>query len=140
METAPLKSFSTWARTALIREVTARLAAVLAPASPERVEQPKAVAALDNAVSEEGGGEEGRTALADKVAYTWFNRIIALRFMDANGYTGLGVVSPAAEPAGPPEARSGAKRGQIDTNVVKGMNPATIKGLLNGTRQPRPGV
>ena len=26
METAPLKSFATWARTALIREVTARVA------------------------------------------------------------------------------------------------------------------
>ena len=32
METAPLKSFATWARTALIREVTARIAVVLAPA------------------------------------------------------------------------------------------------------------
>ena len=49
METAPLKSFATWARTALIREVTARIAVVLAPASPERVEQPKAVAALEQA-------------------------------------------------------------------------------------------
>ncbi|MEI2672306.1 MAG: hypothetical protein V9G13_14610 [Marmoricola sp.] len=43
-----------------------------------------------------GGGDEGRAAVADKVAYTWFNRIIALRFMDANGYTGIGVVSPPA--------------------------------------------
>ncbi len=41
-------------------------------------------------------GETGHAAVADKVAYTWFNRIIALRFLDANGYTGLGVVSPQA--------------------------------------------
>jgi hypothetical protein len=34
METAPLKSFATWARTALIGEVTARITAVLAPGSP----------------------------------------------------------------------------------------------------------
>src|SRR5690348_5855033 len=94
METAPLKSFATWARPALIREVTARIAVVLAPASPERIEQPKAVDSLQKAVDAAGGGEKGRAAVADRVAYTWFNRIIALRFMDVNGYTGVGVVSP----------------------------------------------
>src|SRR5262249_32616363 len=94
METALLKSFATWARTSLIREVTAQIAVVLAPASPERVEQPKAVEALEKVVGAAGGGDMGKAAVADKVAYTWFNRIIALRFMDANGYTGTGVVSP----------------------------------------------
>jgi hypothetical protein len=69
---------------------------VLAPASPERVEQANAVAVLEKAVAADGGGEKGRAAVADKVAYTWFNRIIALRFMDANGFTGIGVVSQAA--------------------------------------------
>jgi hypothetical protein len=28
----------------------------------------------------------GREALVDKVAYTWFNRFVALRYMDARGY------------------------------------------------------
>src|ERR1700722_19568891 len=94
METAQLKSFATWARTALIREETARVAVVLAPASPERVEQPKAVDALEEAGSTGGPGETGRAPVADRVAYMWFNLIIALRFRDANGYTGIGVVSP----------------------------------------------
>ena len=40
METGPLKSFATWARSSLITEVAARLAAVLAQGSPERVERP----------------------------------------------------------------------------------------------------
>ena len=119
METAPLKSFATWARTALIREVTARIAAVLAPGSSERVEQASAVAALEKAVAAAGGGDKGRAAVADKVAYTWFNRIIALRFMDANGYTGIGVVSPqAGVEVGQPEILAEAKRGVIDTEVV----------------------
>ena len=96
METAPLRSFAAWARTALIREVTGRVAAVLALGSPERVEQPRAVAALEKAVAAAGGGDVGRAAVAERAAYTWFNRIIALRFMDANGYTGIGVVSPQA--------------------------------------------
>ena len=120
METAPLKSFATSARTELIREVTARITAVLAQGSPERVEQPKAVAALEKAIAAAGGGDKGKAHVADKVAYTWFNRIIALRFMDANGYTGIGVVSPATDQVGQPEVLAAAKRGQVDKEVVKG--------------------
>ncbi len=140
MDTAPLKSFATSARTELIREVGARITAVLAQGSPERVEQPRAVTALERAIAAGGGGDKGKAHVADKVAYTWFNRIIALRFMDANGYTGIGVVSPAADQVGQPEVLAAAKRGQVDSDVVKGENAAIIPGLLNGTRQPRPGV
>ncbi|MFF4937305.1 BREX-1 system adenine-specific DNA-methyltransferase PglX [Micromonospora sp. NPDC000729] len=136
METAPLKSFATWARTALIREVTARIAVVLAPASPERVEQPKVVEALEKAVSAAGGGDKGKAAVADRVAYTWFNRIIALRFMDANRYTGTGVVSSqAGVDSGQPEILAEAKRGNIDATVVGTKTRETVMGLLNGTRR-----
>lgn len=140
MDTAILKSFATSSRTELIREVAARITAVLAQGSPERVEQPRAVSELERAISAGGGGDKGKAHVADKVAYTWFNRIIALRFMDANGYTGVGVVSPAADQVGQPEILAAAKRGQIDDEVVKGPNAATVTGLLNGTRQPRPGI
>ncbi|OKH79003.1 restriction endonuclease [Mycobacterium sp. ST-F2] len=141
METAALKAFATSARTELIREVTARITAVLAQGSPERVESPTAVASLEKAVAAGGGGDKGKSHVADKVAYTWFNRIIALRFMDANGYTGIGVVSPAADQVGQPEALAAAKRGQIDREVVSNdRTVAAIAGLLNGTRHPRPGV
>lgn len=140
MDTASLKSFATSARTELIREVGARITAVLAQGSPERVEQPGAVTALERAISAGGGGDKGKAHVTDKVAYTWFNRIIALRFMDANGYTGIGIVSPAADQVGQPEVLAAAKRGQVDGDVVKGANAATVTGLLNGTRQPRPGV
>ncbi|WP_032406942.1 BREX-1 system adenine-specific DNA-methyltransferase PglX [Rhodococcoides fascians] len=136
METAPLKSFATWARTALIREVTARIAVVLAPASPERVEQPTIVSALEKSVNAAGGGDKGRSAVADRVAYTWFNRIIALRFMDANGYTGIGVVSPQmGVDVGQPEILAEAKRGNIDPEVVGQKARETVTALLNGTRR-----
>ena len=140
MDTTLLKSFATSSRTELIREVAARITAVLAQGSPERVEQPSAVEDLERAISTGGGGEKGKEHVADKVAYTWFNRIIALRFMDANGYTGIGVVSPPADQVGQPEILAAAKRGQIDSDVVKRTNAITVAGLLNGTRQPRPGV
>ncbi|MFJ5829965.1 BREX-1 system adenine-specific DNA-methyltransferase PglX [Streptomyces sp. NPDC093089] len=137
METAPLKSFAAWARAALIREVAARISVVLAPASPEQVEQRTAVAALEKAVNAAGGGGTGRAAVADKVAYTWFNRIIALRFMDANGYTGIGVVSPErGREGGQPEILAEAKRGNIDSTVVTNMRTAeTVTNLLNSTRR-----
>ena len=135
METAPLKSFATWARTALISEVTARISAVLAPGSSDRVEQARAIAALEKAVTVAGGGDKGRAAVADKVAYVWFNRIVALRFMDANGYTGIGVVSPqAGVEFGQPETLADAKRGVIDTEVVSQTTGTTVAGLLDGTR------
>jgi Eco57I restriction-modification methylase len=137
METAPLKPFATWARTALIREVAARIAVVLAPASPERVEQPGAVAAVEKAIRAAGGGDAGRAAVADKVAYTWFNRIIALRFMDANGYTGIGVVSPErGREGGQPEVLAEAKRGNIDSAVIANQRTVdTVTSLLNGIRR-----
>lgn len=136
METAPLKSFATWARNALIREVTARIAVVLAPASSARVEQPKSVEALEKAVSAAGGGDKGKEAVADRVAYTWFNRIIALRFMDANGYTGLGVVSPqAGVVSGQPEILAEAKRDNIDAAVAGGKTREAVTALLNGSRR-----
>ena len=136
METAPLKSFATWARTALIGEVNARIAVVLAPASNERVELPRLVDALEKAVNAAGGGDKGRAAVADRVAYTWFNRIVALRFMDANGYTGVGVVSPqAGVEVGQPEVLAEAKRGNLDTEVVGERTCETVAALLNGTRR-----
>jgi hypothetical protein len=136
MNTAPLKSFATWARNALIREVSARIAVVLSPASPQRVEQPKAVSALDEAIAAAGGGDKGRGVVADRVAYTWFNRIIALRFMDANGYTGIGVVSPqAGVDVGQPEILAEAKRANIDPEVVSQQVRNTVTGLLEGSHR-----
>jgi len=136
METAPLKAFGIWARTALIREVTARIAVVLAPVSIERLEQPNAVDALEKAVSLAGRSNKSNEVVADRVAYTWFNRIIALRFMDANGYTDTGVVSPqAGVEGGQPGILAEAKRGNIDAAVVGAKTRETVTALLNGTRR-----
>lgn len=137
METAPLKSFATWARATLIGEITARIAVVLAPGSSARVERSNVVTALEKAVASAGSGELGRAAVADKVAYIWFNRIIALRFMDANGYTGIGVVSPErGRDNGQPEILAEAKRGNIDSTIISNQQTVeTVTGLLDGTRR-----
>ena len=135
IETGSLKVFATWARTALIRDVGGRIAGVLAPGSVERVEEPRAVAALEKAVAAAGGGDRGRAGVVDRVAYVWFNRIVALRFMDANGFTGVAVVSPqVGVDVGQPEVLADAKRGVIDTEVVSQETRDTVTGLLAGTR------
>lgn len=136
MRTSPLKSFGMWARRELITQVSARMTAVLAPASPDRVENHRAVAMLERDIEAAGGGAKGKDAVVGKVAYTWFNRIIALRFMDANGYTGVGVVSPAnGHQTGQPEILADAKRGSIDPAVVSNKRTRdVIAGLLDGTR------
>ncbi len=130
MDTGLLKGFAAGARVDLIKEVGARLDVVLASGSVARAEAPGSVAALERAV-----GRDGREAVVDRVAYTWFNRIIALRFMDANGYTGVGVVSP--EPgklSGQPQVLSDAKGGDFDADVVSAKTQATVTALLNDTR------
>lgn len=130
MDTGLLRGFAAGARVDLMKEVGARLDLVLAAGSVARAEAPGAVAALERAV-----GKDGREAVVDRVAYTWFNRIIALRFMDTNGYTGVGVVSPEpGKTTGQPQVLSDAKGGDFDDDVVSAKTQATVTALLNGTR------
>ncbi|MCI1218825.1 BREX-1 system adenine-specific DNA-methyltransferase PglX, partial [Bifidobacterium crudilactis] len=135
METAPLKRFATWARNELINQVSARIVAILAPASFERTEYHRAVQALESDIKKAGDGAEGKDAIADKVAYTWFNRIIALRFLDANGYVKAGIVSPMADQSiGQPEILANAKRGVFDPDVISTKTISAVSGLLDGTK------
>lgn len=132
MDTKPLERFATWARQELLTAVEAQATAVLKPDSIARSERNRVVRALETEIN-----RHGREHVIDKVAYTWFNRIIALRFMDARGYTDRGVVSPAqGQPHGQPEILADAKRGNIDTDVITSSRTAdAIIGLLDGTRR-----
>jgi hypothetical protein len=130
METAPLKAFATKARTELINAVGSRIAVVLAENSLARLESARAVHALQEAIA-----RDNLEHVTDRVAYTWFNRIIALRFMDANGYTSSGVVSPAAgQSTGQPEVLAEAKAGVFDDEIVPKKTQDTITALFNGNR------
>lgn len=132
MDTKPLERFATSARRQLINAVDAQATAVLAAGSVARSERAEVVKKLEAEI-----GRNGRQHVIDKVAYTWFNRIIALRFMDARGYTDAGVVSPAQGQAhGQPEILADAKRGNLDVAVVMNTRTAdAIIGLLDGTRR-----
>ncbi|MFD6894116.1 BREX-1 system adenine-specific DNA-methyltransferase PglX [Rhodococcus sp. NPDC060086] len=132
MNTKPLESFAKAARRELIVAVEARVSAVLAAGSVARSERAKTVRLLESEIA-----NHGREHVIDRVAYTWFNRLVALRFMDARGYTDAGVVSLASGQAyGQPEILADAKRGDIDTEVVtNAFAKDAIIGLLDGSRR-----
>jgi hypothetical protein len=126
MDTSKLKKFASFARTSLIEQVGTRLKTVLAEQSLARRESAAAVAELEKKIK-----ELGEERVIEMVAYTWFNRFCALRFMDVNQYTTIGTVSPA-EGFTQPEILTEAKQGVIDEELK--VDRAKIIGLLDGTR------
>ncbi|MEQ3345106.1 BREX-1 system adenine-specific DNA-methyltransferase PglX [Collinsella sp. CLA-SR-H006] len=94
MNDSALKSFCTWARTELIKGVEAQMVRygitepAPAPAGSETVNSlplsPAEVEQRDELLRMQA--EVGHEALRDRAAYTWFNRIVAIRFMDARGW------------------------------------------------------
>lgn len=127
MDTSKLKKFAQAARQELLEQVGSKLAFVLKPESPARREYPAVVNELEKAMS-----AHGKEALIDQVAYTWFNRFCALRFMDVNGYNRVGVVSPS-EGQVQPEILAEAKSGVIDDDQINAQTTEKIRGLLNGS-------
>ncbi len=121
MDTSALKKFAQAARTQLIDQVTSKLVAVLDPASAARREHPEAMKALDGAIANQGTDQ-----VIEQVAYTWFNRFTALRFMDANGYTLPRAVSPA-DGATRPELLAEAMAGNLPDKA-----PPAVAALLDG--------
>lgn len=94
MNDTAIKNFCTWARNALIEQVETRMrrfsvveANVLPedatsvdgmPLSPDEQRQRSELLELQR--------EVGHAALAERAAYTWFNRLVAIRFMELHDY------------------------------------------------------
>lgn len=126
MDTSKLKKFAQYARRTLLDQVRGKLDVVLAPQSAARRERAQVVAELEKLIS-----SSGREHVQERVAYIWFNRFCALRFMDVNRYTRIGVVSPA-EGQFQPEILAEAKMGHIDEEMVPSQIRQKILDLLAG--------
>ncbi|QFY90724.1 BREX-1 system adenine-specific DNA-methyltransferase PglX [Magnetovirga frankeli] len=131
METLKLKRFAQYARRSLMEQVSAKLKHVLAENSAARRERAEAIKKLEEAIK--GHGKE---QVIERVAYIWFNRFCALRFMDVNRYTRIGVVSPA-EGQFQPEILAEAKMGHIDEEMVHDKVRQQIFALLDGKAPSR---
>lgn len=124
MDTSKLKRFAQFARRTLGEQVSAKLVLVLSEGSAARRESAAAVKKLEEAIK-----DHSQAWVTERVAYIWFNRFCALRFMDVNRYTRIGVVSPA-EGQFQPEILLEAKMGHIDEEMVPAKTRQLVADLL----------
>jgi len=133
MDTNRLKSFAQRTRTELMGQVARRLETALGPDSAERREAPAAMRALEGRIT-----LIGRAMVIEQVAYIWFNRFTALRYMDVNGYLTPMVVSPAPDRTRPElleQAAAGALPDHLSAPVA-----TRVRDLLEGrvpSREPQ---
>lgn len=109
MNTSQLKRFAQKARRKLLEQVGAKLNFVLTTDSAELREKTEQLKQLRQELS-----STTKEQLIEKVAYTWFNRLMALRFMDINDYQPLGIrIITPKDGYTIPELLDEAKRGNI---------------------------
>ena len=126
MDTTALKNFAQAARRQLLAQVGARMEQVLTTDTAALREKQAIINQLKVEVK-----QKGKQAIIEEVAYTWFNRLCALRYMDVNHYTQVGIVSPSAGFT-QPEILQHAKQGlfepgwQLDRKRVAGLLDRSI--------------
>ena len=139
MDTNALKTFAVAARQQLLAEITVSLNGALSGQTAELPDsdwRKQPLKALEAAVA-----SDGKSAVIERLAYVWFNRLIAFRFLDVRGFTPAGVVSPIqGQPQGQPEILTNAKQGYFDPEVFSGVARQGIQkrvaGLLDGSISP----
>ncbi len=126
MNTGLLKRFAQAARRQLCEQVATKLEKILSTDSAELREKVKALEDLKKQIA-----ATSKSAVVDQVAYTWFNRFCALRFMDVNGYNRIGTVSPDAGNTQPAILLE-AKQGVIDDSLSSFLDKQKVFALLSG--------
>lgn len=109
--TAALKTFAQETRKKLISLISTKMDFILTQDTAELRGFESQIAKLKSAIA-----SKGKELVVEEVAYTWFNRVMALRYMDANGYTDLKVVTPGMGQMRP-EILQEAMAGNIDEDL-----------------------
>ena len=109
--TAALKTFAQETRKKLISLISTKMDFILTQDTAELRGFESQIAKLKSAIA-----SKGKDLVVEEVAYTWFNRVMALRYMDANGYTDLKVVTPGMGQMRP-EILQEAMAGNIDEDL-----------------------
>jgi len=126
MNHSTLKKFAAKARVDLIEQVGARLKYVLSADSVELREREAQVKQLKEALR-----HESEEALVERVAYTWFNRLAALRFMDAEGRHPFGCRVVTATPGNTqPEILQQVRSGAVPEGLK--LDAQRMNDLLDG--------
>lgn len=124
MNTNQLKKFAKEARIKLITQIEVKLDFVLTQDTAELRGKSNELGQLRSKLS-----ELGREQLIETVAYTWFNRMMALRFMDANGYNTPKVVTPLPGMSNP-EILQNALAGNIEEELK--LDRQRLNDLIDG--------
>ena len=134
MNTASLKTFAPAVRRQLMEAVTRKLDFALTAQTPDYLTTfAPQVAALRKLA------QSDRSGLIDRVASTWFNRLAALRFMDARGWHPFRarVLTPASAAETQPELLKLTRTGALPEELKSHTNPTRLNDLLDG-RIPSP--
>ncbi|MCI0392590.1 MAG: BREX-1 system adenine-specific DNA-methyltransferase PglX, partial [Acidobacteria bacterium] len=129
MNTSALKTFAPAVRRQLMEAVTRKLDFVLAAQTPDYLTTYKPqVEALRKLAAED------RRGLIERVAYTWFNRLAALRYLDAKGWHPfLARVLTAATPEETqPELLKLMRTGLLPEELHRHTNLSRLNDLLDG--------
>ena len=127
MKGSALEKFAQEARIQLKEQVKARLNLIInGDDSVDLIENRNAIIELKKALN-----EKGEESLVEEVAYTWFNRFSALRYMDARGFNSTMIVSPT-EGKLLPEILSDALAGVFD-DALSNKQKDKIQGLVDGS-------
>jgi hypothetical protein len=131
MNTNRLKKFAQETRKKLLDQVSAKVDYVITTDTPELREKAGLVATIKNEIA-----VQGKQQLVDKVAYTWFNRFVALRYMDVNDYQPLGIRILSALPEQvSPQILQEAVAGNISEDL--NINEQEVFDLLDGRTESR---
>lgn len=109
--TSALKTFAQQTRIKLLQLIGTRLEFVLTQDTAELRGYEAQITKLKKRIE-----VKGKDGVIEEVAYTWFNRVMALRFMDANGYNSPMVVTPAPGQMRP-EILQDAMSGAVDEEL-----------------------
>ena len=109
--TSALKTFAQETRKKLISLISTKMDFILTQDTAELRGFESQIANLKSTIA-----SKGKDLVVEEVAYTWFNRVMALRYMDANGYTDLKVVTPGMGQMRP-EILQEAMAGNIDEDL-----------------------
>ncbi len=129
VNTAALKSFAPAMRRQLIEAVGRKLDLLLTSQTPDTLSTyTSQIAELREQAA------ESREKLLEQVAYTWFNRLCALRYLDARGWHTFGckVLMPAVEGETQPELLKLMRSGSLPLVLIEHTNEARLNGLLDG--------
>jgi len=94
MDKAKLKKFAVTLRVELMELVSSKLEFLLGLDMENLPVAYRSSKRHIQAMREKSRTTESKEDFIEEVAYTWFNRLVALRFMDANNITDSAVITP----------------------------------------------